>query len=108
MHGDYMKVQKQLQRSKSPNAAVIASIHQVQRYVGARITEAMSMRKQDLTFHKNGKLMIRIKGKGGLLRFVTIEHKPTIDILREQVTGKLRRCLDGGKKMWYCQMVQRR
>jgi integrase len=87
-HSDYMKVQKQLQGSKSPNAAVIASIHQVQRYVGARITEVISMRKQDLTFHKNGKLTIRIKGKGGLVRFVTTDHKPTIDILKEQVTGK--------------------
>lgn len=77
-----------MQASKSPNAANIANIHQVQRYVGARITEAISMRKQDLTFHTNGKLTIRIKGKGGLVRFVTIDHKPTIALLREQVTGK--------------------
>lgn len=87
-HSDYIKVQKQLQASKSPNAAIIASIHQIQRYVGARITEAISVRKQDLTFQKNGKLTIRIKGKGGLVRFVTIDHKPTIALLKEQVAGK--------------------
>ncbi|GIO12181.1 hypothetical protein J19TS2_17360 [Cohnella xylanilytica] len=87
-HSDYMRVQKQLQASKSPNAADIANIHQVQRYAGARITEAISMRKQDLMFHTNGKLTIRIKGKGGLVRFVTIDHKATIALLQEQVTGK--------------------
>lgn len=87
-HSDYMKVQRQLQTLKSPNTAVIASIHQVQRYAGVRITEAISMSKQDLTFHKNGKLTIRVKGKGGLVRFVTVDHNPTIALLKEQVTGK--------------------
>lgn len=87
-HDDYMKVHKQLQASRSPNAALIANIHLVQRYIGARITEAMSMQKQDLTFHKNGKLTIRIKGKGGLVHFITVDHKPTIRLLKEQVNGK--------------------
>ncbi|WP_096201858.1 site-specific integrase [Bacillus sp. FJAT-45350] len=87
-HSDYAKVQSEILKLRSPNTDVISKIHQTQRYLGARITEAISLKKSDLTYLDDGSLLVRIKGKGGLVRFVTTKHKDTICMLENQVMGK--------------------
>lgn len=87
-HADYECVHLEIMKSQSPNAKQIADIHQVQRYLGARISETLSMKKQDLTFHRDGTLTVRIKGKGGLVRYVATDHLPTIELLRKEVSSK--------------------
>lgn len=87
-HEDYAAVHLQLLSSHSPNADVIAHIHQIQRYVGARISEAVSLRKQDIAFHSNDWMTVTIKGKGGLIRHVDVSHKSTIELLRRLTEDK--------------------
>ncbi|WP_227938831.1 hypothetical protein [Alkalihalobacillus deserti] len=56
--------------------------------MGARITEAISLKKSDLIFNSDGSLTARIKGKGGLVRFVKTTDSETIKMLENQVMDK--------------------
>ncbi|WP_027086840.1 tyrosine-type recombinase/integrase [Cohnella panacarvi] len=86
-HADYLEVQREIINSRSPNASTTAQIHQIQRYLGARIHEAVKMKVNDLVFGK-GIVTVTIKGKGGLVRHVTTDHGPTIELLQSQARGK--------------------
>lgn len=87
-HSDYEKVQEQILLSRSPNARQVAEIHQIQRFLGARVHEAVKMRKEDITFHSDGSVTVTIKGKGGLVRQVSTKDKSTVRLLQERSEGK--------------------
>lgn len=87
-HEDYEKVQAEVLKSKSPNGGIVAQIHQVQRHVGCRISETMNLKKEHITFQRDGTATVFIKGKGGHTRWVSVTDKGTVGLLREESFGK--------------------
>jgi len=85
---DFEKVQKEIDRSKSPQKAVIGEIHRVQRGVGLRIFEAAGLKTGDITFYPVGHAVVYVKGKGGLERWVEVRDPVTVELLREKTSGK--------------------
>lgn len=87
-HRDYEKVREEIISSRSPNAKIVSEIHQIQRFLGARVHEAVKMKKEDITFHSDGSVSLRIKGKGGLVRHVSTKDQSTVKVLQERTHGK--------------------
>ena len=85
---DFTKVQNEILHSKSPQKQLISDIHQIQRGIGCRVHEVMKMKKEHITYLKDGTASVYIKGKGGLERWVRIDDKGTIDLLKEKSEGK--------------------
>lgn len=81
---DFEKFKGELERSKSPQKETIINIAQTQRGVGCRIFEAIGMKKEDITFKKDGTATVYIMGKGGLERWVEVKDKETIKLLKEK------------------------
>jgi integrase len=84
-HSDYQKVDAQIQNSQSPHKGTIQKLHQVQRFIGCRSIEACRMKVKDINFKDS---VVRIKGKGGLVRYVQVKDKGTMDMLKAQSAGK--------------------
>ena len=87
-HSEYKSVHEQILKSKSTQKQVISDIHQFQRYIGCRIHEAVKMQKSDIVFHANNTATVYIKGKGGHERWVKVEHRETVNILKQYTEGK--------------------
>lgn len=85
---DFDKVQNEIANSRSPQKEIIMNIHQIQRGVGCRIHEVVKMKGEDITFNSNGSATVYIKGKGGLERWVHVDDKKTIELLKEQTKDK--------------------
>lgn len=85
---DFQKVKDEILKSKSPQKQLFSEIQQIQRGVGCRIDEAMKMKKEHITHHKDGTATIYIKGKGGLERWVEVKDKQTVELIKEKTDDK--------------------
>lgn len=85
---DFKKVQYEILNSKSPQKQLVAEIQQIQRGIGCRIEEALKLKKEHITYHKDGLATIYIKGKGGLERWVKVNDEQTIDLIKAKTEGK--------------------
>ena len=85
---DFKVFKESLERSKSPQKETIITIAQIQRGVGCRISEAIDMKKEDITINKDGTAIVYIKGKGGLERWVEVRDKETVKFLKETTEDK--------------------
>lgn len=87
---DYEKVLDGLSKSRSKQKEEIKSIHMAQRLVGCRISEAIGMRKQDITVNQDGSCTVYIKGKGGHERWVRVVSKEGTDFLKARINNDTR------------------
>lgn len=87
-HDEWDKVHQKIENSRSNNAKTIANIHKIQRYLGYRISETIDAKVSDFTFNSDGSMTARIKGKGGLVRYVTTTEKEIINTVVECIDGK--------------------
>ncbi|MGA9288437.1 MAG: site-specific integrase [Anaerobacillus sp.] len=85
---EFRAVIEKIESSRSPNATVVAKIHTCQRSLGLRITESLDLKKSSVTFNTDGTMTVRIKGKGGLVRYVTTNDEKTKRIMREHTQNK--------------------
>ncbi|HDR6479684.1 TPA: tyrosine-type recombinase/integrase [Bacillus cereus] len=89
-HSDYEKVQKELNVATTSKhlREDIKTVHELQRYAGMRVHEAVKLKVSDIDF-KSG--TVYIKGKGGHERTVKIESKELLEKLKNLCTGKSER-----------------
>lgn len=86
-HSDYEKVQKEVEKSNTNRhlKEEIKTVHELQRYCGMRVHEAVKMKVKDIDLAGG---TVFIKGKGGHERTVKIESKELLDKLKDLCKGK--------------------
>lgn len=82
------QVIENIKNSRSPEAANYYRVARLQSELGCRVSEALTIKVSDVELKDDGTALVRIKGKGGLVRHVPVQEAGTIAFLKDLSLSK--------------------